>query len=148
MASPLASKFHGQLFYLSIDANEQSRGINGPVFLRSTCGGGNANGPLFQSPKNSRPWTDHSKPVSEESVFDVIPPPKLQSPKPARYKFAPFLFIGVTAKVSAQPKHGSNSLNVQHNWIPHWHNKSHWRRSWHPQVCEHFYDRNIALSPA
>uniref|UniRef100_A0A7S4M1A1 Uncharacterized protein n=1 Tax=Guillardia theta TaxID=55529 RepID=A0A7S4M1A1_GUITH len=40
---------HSQQCYTRVDATEEPRGINGPLFSRQVCGGANMNGPLVNS---------------------------------------------------------------------------------------------------
>eukprot|EP00283_Hemiselmis_rufescens_P017945 CAMPEP_0173462728 /NCGR_PEP_ID=MMETSP1357-20121228/67125_1 /TAXON_ID=77926 /ORGANISM="Hemiselmis rufescens, Strain PCC563" /LENGTH=99 /DNA_ID=CAMNT_0014430479 /DNA_START=129 /DNA_END=425 /DNA_ORIENTATION=- len=43
----VASAPHGQVFYDHIDANNEPRGINGPLYTRQVCAGANMNGALI-----------------------------------------------------------------------------------------------------
>mmetsp|Transcript_8518 Transcript_8518/g.19901 ORF Transcript_8518/g.19901 Transcript_8518/m.19901 type:complete len:471 (-) Transcript_8518:110-1522(-) len=42
-----SSASHSQVVYAAIDQNDEARGINGPMFTRQVCGGGNMNGALL-----------------------------------------------------------------------------------------------------
>ncbi len=97
----------GQLAYSSISPQLQARGVNGPLFSKVSCGGGNANGPLMKilanrsamdqaiASKSSRGRPDLSiayvsgaLPSSDEDIMRLIPP-RAATPPPKDKMFKP-----------------------------------------------------------
>jgi hypothetical protein len=96
-----------QLSYSGISPQLQARGVNGPLFSKVACGGGNANGPLMKklaasaaadaiiASKSSRGRPDLSvayvsgaPPSSDEDIMRLIPPPPA-TPPPKEKMFKP-----------------------------------------------------------
>lgn len=89
-----------QLAYSSVSPQEQPRGVNGPVFSKVACGGGNANGPLMRqlmaaaaardaliASKSSRgrpdpriAYVSGAQASSDEDITRLIPPRAITPP--------------------------------------------------------------------
>eukprot|EP00741_Cyanophora_paradoxa_P013372 tig00020684_g12913.t1 len=73
--SPMAMR----AYYPEIGRDAEPRGLNGPLFTRSRCGGSNRNGIIFRSVEAVRPQTEPGRPVaqswdgSDETIYGLIP---------------------------------------------------------------------------
>ena len=86
----------GQLPYSNIAAQTEARGVNGPLFSKVACGGGNCNGPLFKLLSSSltrgRPdptvaYVHAAQSSSDEHISRLIPPrPVTPPPKEKLFK--------------------------------------------------------------
>lgn len=95
-----------QLAYSSISPQLHPRGVNGPLFSKVACGGGNANGPLMKKladraamdaiiaskssrgrPDTSVAYVSGALPSNDEDITRLIPPrPATPPPKEKMFK--------------------------------------------------------------
>ena len=83
-----------QLPYSNIASQTEARGVNGPLFSKVACGGGNCNGALFKKLSSSSlsearrdpavAYVQGQQPSSDEHITRLIPPRPITPPPNAK----------------------------------------------------------------